>query len=52
MSDNMKKMHEYQMLNSSGGYEYVVRGAEVSCKYRSKICVLNLQRDILQMEDR
>ena len=45
MSDNMKKMHEYQMLNSSGGYEYVVRGAEASCKYGSKTCVLNLPRD-------
>ena len=38
-------MYEYQMMDSSGGYEYVVRGAEVSCKYGSKICVLNLQRD-------
>ncbi len=45
MSDNIKKMYEYQMMDSSGGYEYVVRGAEVSCKYGSKICVLNLQRD-------
>ena len=45
MSDNMKKMHEYQAMNGTSNSEYVVRGAEVSCKYGSKTCVLNLPRD-------
>ena len=45
MSDNIKKMHEYQVMNGTSNSEYVVRGAEVSCKYGSKTCVLNLPRD-------
>ena len=45
MSENLKKMYEYQIMDGRGGYEYVVMGAEVSCKYGSKTCVLNLERD-------
>nr|WP_315033610.1 PAAR-like protein [uncultured Lachnoanaerobaculum sp.] len=45
MSDNIKKMHEYQVMNGTSSSEYVVRGAEVLCKYGSKTCVLNLRRD-------
>ncbi|WP_243761941.1 DUF4280 domain-containing protein [Lachnoanaerobaculum sp. Marseille-Q4761] len=32
-------------MKGYGGYEYVVRGAEVSCSYGSKTCVLNLKDD-------
>ena len=45
MSDNMKKMYEYQEMRGGSSSEYVVRGAEVYCKYGSKTCVLNLPRD-------
>ena len=45
MSDNIKKMHEYQVMNGTSSSEYVVMGAEVLCKYGSKTCVLNLLRD-------
>lgn len=45
MSDNIKKMHEYQVMNGTSSSEYVVRGAEVLYKYGSKTCVLNLLRD-------
>lgn len=42
---NIQKMYEYQECKGKSDYEYVVRGAEVSCKYGSEICVLNLPRD-------
>lgn len=45
MSDNIDKMYEQQLINGPVSKEYVVRGAEVSCKYGSKTCVLNLSRD-------
>ena len=45
MSDNIDKMHEQQLINGPVSKEYVVRGAEVSCKYGSKTDVLNLSRD-------
>ena len=45
MSDNIDKMHEQQLINGPVSKEYVVRGAEVSCKYGSKTGVLNLSRD-------
>ena len=45
MSDNIDKMYEQQLINGPVSKEYVVRGAEVSCKYGSKTCVLNLPRD-------
>ena len=45
MSDNIEKMYEQQLINGPVSKEYVVRGAEVSCKYGSKTCVLNLSRD-------
>ena len=45
MSDNIDKMHEQQLINGPVSKEYIVRGAEVSCKYGSKTCVLNLPRD-------
>lgn len=45
MSDNIDKMYEQQSINGPVSKEYVVRGAEVSCKYGSKTCVLNLSRD-------
>jgi len=38
-------MYEHQEMKGYGGYEYVVRGAEVSCSYGSKTCVLNLKDD-------
>ena len=44
MSDNMKKMHKRQEMDGCISSEYVVGGAEVSCKYGSKTCVLNLTR--------
>ena len=44
MSDNMKKMHKRQEMEGCISSEYVVGGAEVSCKYGSKTCVLNLTR--------
>ena len=45
MSDNIDKMYEQQLINGPVSKEYVVRGAEVSCKYGSKTSVLNLSRD-------
>lgn len=45
MSDNIDKMYEQQLINGPVSKEYVVRGAEVSCKYGSKTDVLNLSRD-------
>lgn len=45
MSDNIEKMYKQQLINGSVSKEYVVRGAEVSCKYGSKTGVLNLSRD-------
>ena len=45
MADGIRKMHEHQEMKGYGGYEYVVRGAEVSCSYGSKTCVLNLPND-------
>lgn len=45
MSDNIDKMCEQQLINGPVSKEYVVRGAEVSCKYGSKTGVLNLSRD-------
>ena len=45
MSDNIDKMYEQQLINGPVSKEYVVRGAEVSCKYGSKTCVLNLSSD-------
>ena len=45
MSDNIDKMYEQQLINGPVSKEYVVRGAEVSCKYGSKTCVLNLSRN-------
>ena len=45
MSDNIDKMYEQQLINGPVSKEYVVRGAEVSCKYGSKTGVLNLPRD-------
>ena len=44
MSDNMKKMHKRQEMEGCISSEYVVGGAEVSCKYGSETCVLNLTR--------
>ena len=44
MSDNMKKMHKRQEMDGCISSEYVVGGAEVSCKYGSETCVLNLTR--------
>ncbi|MFC2583465.1 MAG: PAAR-like protein [Lachnoanaerobaculum saburreum] len=38
-------MHEQQLINGPVIKEYIVRGAEVSCKYGSKTGVLNLSRD-------
>lgn len=45
MADGIQKMYEHQEMKGYGGYEYVVRGAEVSCSYGSKTCVLNLKDD-------
>lgn len=45
MADGIQKMYEHQEMKGYGGYEYVVRGAEVSCSYGSKTCVLNLPKD-------
>ena len=45
MSDNIDKMYEQQLINGPVSKEYVVRGAEVSCKYGSKTDVLNFSRD-------
>ena len=44
MSGNMKKMYKRQEMDGCISSEYVVGGAEVSCKYGSKTCVLNLTR--------
>ena len=45
MADGIQKMYEHQEMKGYGGYEYVVRGAEVSCSYGSNTCVLNLKDD-------
>ena len=45
MADGIQEMYEHQEMKGYGGYEYVVRGAEVSCSYGSKTCVLNLKDD-------
>ncbi len=45
MADTIQDMFEFQELDLQGKYEYVVRGAEVSCKYGSTSCVLNLLND-------
>ena len=45
MANDIQKMYEHQEMKGYGGYEYVVRGAEVSCSYGSKTCVLNLKDD-------
>ena len=45
MANDIQKMYEHQEMKGYGGYEYVVRGAEVSCSYGSKTCVLNLPKD-------
>lgn len=44
MSGNMKKMYKRQEMDGCISSEYVVGGAEVSCKYGSETCVLNLTR--------
>lgn len=45
MANDIQKMYEHQEMKGYGGYEYVVVGAEVSCSYGSKTCVLNLKDD-------
>ena len=47
MSENreLQRMYEYKELKGNAGSEYAVRGAELSCSYGGKTCVLNLPRD-------